>query len=107
MSGPAISCEIFFELDAGLAARRRSLAQHLQNRALLFRAIFRAVLDLQIELNFGRAHTPSKIKESPSSRVRIGVLISAQIFPVSREPSLARRAQPGLAAMARWITRHS
>src|SRR6266571_7156515 len=99
MSGSAIGCEILFELDAGLAAGRRSLAQHLQNGALLIRAIFRAVLDLQIELYFGRAHTPSKIKESPSSRVRIGVLSVAQILPVSSETSLGRFARPGLAAM--------
>src|SRR2546422_5736262 len=103
MSAPAVGCEILFELDAGLATGRRPLAQHLQNGAFLLRAIFRSVLDLQVELDFWRVHrngvsADCRINESPSSSVRIGVLSSAQALELSSETSLGRGARSGAAA---------
>src|SRR2546422_11583433 len=56
MSHAAESREVLLELNTGLAARRRALPQHLQNRPLLLRAIFRPVLYLQVELDLWRAH---------------------------------------------------
>src|SRR5690349_21311069 len=103
MGGPTIRCEVPFELNAGLAAGRRSLAEHRQQRLLLFRAVFRAVFYLQVELDFWRAHTverlaASRINESPSSNVRMGVWRRARALRLSSETSRGRAARPGAMA---------
>src|SRR5437667_4569382 len=56
MSHAAESREVLLELDTGLAAGRCPLAQHFQNRPFLLRAIFGAILYLQVELDLWRAH---------------------------------------------------
>src|SRR5438034_7280298 len=112
MSSPTISRKVAFKLDARLAAGGRSLAQHFENRALFFRTVLRAVFYLKVELDRWRNHDDevgavSRINESPSSSVRIGVLSLAHALPLSSETSRGRAARPGVVAAAcattRWL----
>src|SRR5437868_12774660 len=99
MGATAIGGKIPLELDAGFPAGRRSLPQDFQNDALFFWAVFRTVFDLQIKFDFWGTHERRvsavfRIRESPSSKVRMGVLRCARAFELSRETSRGRTARP-------------
>src|SRR5512140_1111560 len=102
MRDPAISGKLPFELNARLTAGRSTLAEHRDDGLFLLQTIFCSEFYLQVELQFGCAHVAgvlalSRIRESPSSSVRIGVRSCPQVLAHWRETSRGRGARPDIA----------